>query len=89
MGTAFTVRTHANAKRFSLRVFSETPLVLSADVPVAPERGRANALLLSELERLLGCNVEILAGMAARKKRLAADLPADELLEKVKNQQKR
>jgi uncharacterized protein YggU (UPF0235/DUF167 family) len=88
MGTVFTVRTHANAKRFSLRVFSESPLELSAEVPAAPEKGRANAFLLVELERLLSCRVEILSGKTARKKRLAADLPAVKLLEKIKNGEK-
>jgi uncharacterized protein YggU (UPF0235/DUF167 family) len=57
MATVFSVRAHAGARRLCLSVASETPLVLRAEIPEAPEGGRANRFLLCELEKSLGCSV--------------------------------
>jgi uncharacterized protein YggU (UPF0235/DUF167 family) len=80
MATVFSVRAHAGAKRFSLSVLSESPLALRADIPEVPEKGRANRILLSELEKLLSCKVELLAGTRSRRKTVAADCAPERVL---------
>ena len=76
MATVFSVRAHPGAKRLCLRLASESPLVLKADIPEAPEDGRANRFLLFELEKALACKVEMLAGHKSRRKTLSADCDA-------------
>ena len=84
MATVFTVRAHAGAKRFSLSLLSETPLALRADIPEEPKKGRANRILLCELEKLLSCNVELLAGHKSKRKTLAADCPPEKVVQAAK-----
>jgi uncharacterized protein YggU (UPF0235/DUF167 family) len=84
MATVFSVRAHAAAKRFSLSLLSESPLAIRADIPEAPEKGRANRILLSELEKLLSCNVELIAGSKSKRKTLAADCPPEKVAEAAK-----
>jgi uncharacterized protein YggU (UPF0235/DUF167 family) len=81
MATVFSVRVHAGAKRFFLSLLSESPLALRADIPEAPEKGRANRILLCELEKLLSCNVELLAGHRSKRKTLAADCPLERVVQ--------
>ncbi|MEM2137646.1 MAG: DUF167 family protein [Candidatus Anstonellaceae archaeon] len=88
MPTVFTVRVSANRGSFSASLASENPLVMKADVPSEPRKGKANKVLLFELERLLGCRVELLSGQTGRKKTLAADCTREELIDKVRNQRK-
>jgi uncharacterized protein YggU (UPF0235/DUF167 family) len=88
MATVFSVRAHAGARRLCLSVASETPLVLRAEIPEAPEGGRANRFLLSELEKSLGCSVRMLAGQKSRKKTLSADCPRERIIEAIKRQRK-
>lgn len=88
MATVFSVRAHAGARRFSLLVASESPLVLRAEIPEAPEDGRANRFLLCELEKSLGCSVRMLAGQKSRKKTLSADCPPEWVIERIKKQGK-
>jgi len=87
MATVFSVRAHPGAKRRSLSLVSESPLVLKADIPEAPEGGRANRSLLVELEKALACRVEMLAGHKSRKKTLAAECDAAAIIEAMKKLQ--
>ena len=84
MATVFSVRAHPGAKRFNLSLVSESPLVLKADIPEAPEDGRANRFLLLELEKALACKVEMLAGHKSKRKTFAADCDASRIVEAVK-----
>lgn len=81
MATVFSVRAHPGAKRLRLSLVSESPLVLKADVPEAPEGGRANRSLLVELEKALACRVVMLAGHTSRRKTLSADCDASRIAE--------
>jgi len=87
MATVFSVRAHPGAKRLRLSLVSESPLVLKADIPEAPEDGRANRSLLVELEKALACRVEMLAGHKSRKKTLAAECDAAAIIEAMKKLQ--
>lgn len=80
----FYVRAKPCKGSFSLSILSEKPLVVSADIPTEPVLGRANALLLSELESLLGVSVLLVAGAKSRRKTLAADCPQEEIVGKLK-----
>ena len=85
MATVFTVRAATGKGSFSASVLSENPLTLKVEIPAEPVKGEANRMLVSCLEKLLGCSVEILAGKTSRRKTLAAGCPAGHLVEKVKN----
>jgi uncharacterized protein YggU (UPF0235/DUF167 family) len=84
MATVFSVRAHPGAKRLCLSLVSESPLVLKADLPEPPEGGRANRLLLIELEKALACRVEMLAGHKSRRKTLSADCPQQRVIDAIK-----
>ena len=84
MATVFSVRAHPGAKRLCLSLVSESPLVLKADIPEAPEDGRANRFLLIELEKALACKVEMLAGHKSRRKTLSADCPPERIIDAMK-----
>jgi uncharacterized protein YggU (UPF0235/DUF167 family) len=84
MATVFSVRAHPGAKRLRLCLVSESPLVLKADIPEAPEGGRANRFLLLELEKALACRVQMLAGHTSKRKTLSADCDASCIVEAVK-----
>lgn len=88
MATVFTVKASAGKGRFSLSVISENPLALKADIPAAAEKGKANRELVFGLEKLLGCSVQIIAGKTGRRKTLAAECTSEELVQKVKENQK-
>ena len=83
MATVFSVRAHPGAKRLRLSLVTESPLVLKADIPEAPEGGRANRFLLLELEKALACRVEILAGHKSKRKTLTADCDASSIVKAV------
>lgn len=83
MAAVFQVRAHAKAGVFSLSLISGRPLVLRAEIPAEPENGRANAALLSELEKALGCSVSMVAGHKSKKKTLAADCTEGQLIERI------
>lgn len=85
MATVFGIRAHPGARRFSLSIVSESPLVLRAGIPEKAEDGKANRFLLSELERMLRCSVTMLAGQKSKRKTLAADCDAAGLLSIVKS----
>ena len=87
MATVFSVRAHPGAKRLRLCLVSESPLVLKADIPQAPEDGRANRFLLLELEKALACRVEMLAGHTSKRKTLAAECDSAGIIEAVKKLQ--
>lgn len=84
MATVFSVRASAGKGSFSVSLVSEDPLALKVGIPAAPEKGRANRELVFRLEGLLGCSVQILSGQTGRKKMLAADCSAEQILEKIK-----
>ena len=84
MATVFSVRAHPGAKRLRLSLVTTAPLVLKADIPEAPEDGRANRFLLLELEKALACKVEMLAGHKSKRKTFAADCDASRIVEAVK-----
>ena len=81
MATVFSVRAHPGAKRLRLSLVTESPLVLKADIPEAPEGGRANRFLLLELEKALACRVEMLAGHKSKRKTLSADCPQQKVID--------
>ena len=81
MATVFSVRAHPGAKRLRLSLVSCSPLVLKADIPEAPEDGRANRFLLLELEKALACRVEMLAGHKSKRKTLSADCPQQKVID--------
>jgi len=83
MAVIFQVHAHAGAKKFSLSLMSEKPLVARAGIPEEPEGGRATRVLLSNLESILSCKVTILSGQKSRRKTLAAECGQDELLQKI------
>ncbi len=91
MPTVFSVRASAGKGGFSASLVSVNPLVIKAGIAAQPMKGRANRALLSELENLLGCKVEILSGQTGRRKTLAADCTSEHLLAAIKgkNVQKR
>ena len=84
MATVFSVRAHPGAKRLRLSLVSESPLVLKADIPEAPEDGRANRFLLDELEKALACRVVMLAGHKSKRKTLSADCPPERIIDAMK-----
>jgi uncharacterized protein YggU (UPF0235/DUF167 family) len=84
MATVFSARVRAGARRLCLSLSSQTPLVLRADIPKEPENDRANRFLLLELEKALGCHVELLAGHKSKRKTLAADCPQERIIEAMK-----
>ena len=84
MATVFSVRAHPGAKRLRLSLVSESPLVLKADIPEAPEDGRANRFLLLELEKALACRVELCAGHKSKRKTLSADCDATRIVAAAK-----
>ncbi|VVC02162.1 putative ACR, YggU family [uncultured archaeon] len=83
MGTAFELRASAGKRNFSVSLVSENPLALRAAIPAQPEKGHANRELLSRLEKMLGCSVQILSGHTGRKKTLAADCSREHLLKSI------
>ncbi len=80
MATVFSVRASAGRGGFSVSLVSENPLVLRVGIPAAPEKGAANRELVFRLEELLGCPVRIIAGQKSRRKTLAAECTAGELV---------
>ncbi|MCX6769885.1 MAG: DUF167 domain-containing protein [Candidatus Micrarchaeota archaeon] len=88
MATVFSVRAHAASKRFRLLLLTVEPLALRADIPEAPENNRANAALLSRLEKLLSCRVQILSGHKSKRKMLAADCDASRIVAAVRENMK-
>jgi len=84
MATVFSVRAHPGAKRLRLSLITESPLVLKADIPEAPEGGRANRFLLLELEKALACKVVMLAGHKSKRKTLSADCPRERIIDVMK-----
>ena len=87
MATVFSVRAHPGAKRLCLSLVSESPLVLKADIPEAPEDGRANRFLLLELEKALACRVEMRSGHKSRRKTLVAECDSAGIIEARKKLQ--
>lgn len=87
MATVFAVRASPGKGSFSASVISERPLALRVHLPALPVKGEANRVLLSRLESLLGCSVQLLSGHAGRRKTLAADCTAEELVHRVKRNQ--
>lgn len=85
MAVVFKVHAHAGAKRFGLSLMSEKPLVVRASIPEEPEGGKATCALLSRLESLLSCEVELLAGQKSRIKTLAAACSEEEIIAKIGN----
>jgi uncharacterized protein YggU (UPF0235/DUF167 family) len=89
MGTVFSVRAHADARKFALRLEATSPpIVVSAWIPAKPESGLANGRLVFELEKLLSCQVSILAGHKSRKKTLSAECDLETLLLKFREFEK-
>jgi len=88
MATVFSVRASAGKGSFSVSLVSEHPLALRVGIPAAPEKGAANRELVFRLEELLGCDVQIIAGKTGRRKTLAAECAAYELVQKVKQMEK-
>jgi uncharacterized protein YggU (UPF0235/DUF167 family) len=86
--TVFEVRATACKKRFLASIASENPLIVKVEIPAVAEKGKANRALLLGLEGLLGCRVELLSGATGRKKTLAADCNKDDMVEKIKMNQK-
>ena len=80
MAAKFSVRVSAGKGNFSISLVSVNPLVLKADVPAEPVAGKANRMLLSELERMLSCRVQMLAGHTSRRKTLVADCDAGTII---------
>ena len=89
MATVFSVRAHPGAKRLRLCLVSESPLVLKADIPEAPEDGRANRFLLLELEKALACRVEMRSGHTSKRKTLVAECDAASIIKAMKEQKTR
>ena len=87
MATVFSVRAHPGAKRLCLLLVTESPLVLKADIPSAPEGGRANRFLLVELEKALACRVVMLAGHKSKRKTLVAECDATSIIKAMKKLQ--
>jgi uncharacterized protein YggU (UPF0235/DUF167 family) len=87
MATVFSVRAHPGARRLRLSLVSGSPLVLKADIPEAPEDGRANRFLLDELEKALACRVVMLAGHKSKRKTLAAECDAASITKAMKTLQ--
>ncbi|MCX6772180.1 MAG: DUF167 domain-containing protein [Candidatus Micrarchaeota archaeon] len=84
MATVFTVRASPGKGSFSVSLASDTPLVLRVGIMAAPEKGEANRELVFQLERMLGCTVQLLSGQTGRKKALAANCSQEQLVAKVK-----
>ncbi|MFA4983247.1 MAG: DUF167 family protein [Candidatus Micrarchaeia archaeon] len=84
MAVIFQVHASACARKFSLSLMSEKPLVARAGIPEEPEGGKATRALLSELESMLSCKVTILSGQKSRRKTLAAECSQEELLRKFR-----
>ncbi|MFA6214858.1 MAG: DUF167 domain-containing protein [Candidatus Micrarchaeia archaeon] len=89
MATVFSVRAHPGARRLCLTLVSQSPLALKADLPEPPEEGRANRLLLSELEKALACQVVMLAGHKSRRKTLSADCQPERVIEAMKQNERK
>ena len=85
MATVFAVRASPGKGSFSASILSERPLALRVQIPAKPVKGEANRVLLSGLESLLGCSVQLLSGQSGRRKTLAADCTAEELVRKIKS----
>ncbi|GEM_PF-3114761 len=81
--TVFEVRATAGKRRFFASIASESPLVIKAEIPSVPEKGKANRELLFSLEKLLCCQVELLSGATSRKKTLAAGCTKEELVRRI------
>lgn len=88
MATVFSVRASAGKGSFSASLVSVDPLVIKAGIAAQPMKGQANRELLSELENLLGCKVGLVAGANGRKKTLAADCTAENIVQKIKQQKR-
>ncbi len=84
MATVFSVRASASKGSFSARLLSKNPIALRVEIPAEPVKGEANRVLVSCLEKMLGCPVGIVAGKASRRKTLAADCTPEQLLAKLK-----
>jgi uncharacterized protein (TIGR00251 family) len=74
------VKVSPNAKCFGLS-FKD---VWKASVASPPEKGKANAELVRELGRLLGCPVRIVRGASGRRKVLEVGLDEDEFGRRTK-----
>lgn len=89
MAVKFSVRVSAGKGSFSISLASENPLVLKADVPEEPVGGKANRMLLSGLEEMLSCRVEILSGHTSRRKTLVADCDAGKIIQMARTNEKK
>lgn len=74
------VKVSPNAKSFGLG-FKDGWKV---SVTSPPEKGKANAELVRELERLLGCPVRLMRGASGRRKVLEVGLDEDEFVRRTK-----
>ena len=89
MATVFAVKAATGKASFSTSLLSENPLVIKAEIPAEPVKGKANRMLLSGLEKILGCSVVFLSGQTGRRKTLAADCTAEEFVRKIKSNEQR
>ncbi|VVB99266.1 putative ACR, YggU family [uncultured archaeon] len=89
MATVFAVRASTGKGSFSASVLSEKPLTIKVEIPAEPVRGSANRMLLSGLENMLGCSVQLLAGQTSRRKTLAAECSIEHIMEKMKETKQR
>jgi uncharacterized protein (TIGR00251 family) len=84
-GTVLPVRAQPGAKKNA--ILGEHAGALRVAVSVPPERGKANAAILTVLAEALGCKasqIGLLSGETARAKRfLILDLTPDELRERL------
>ena len=85
MATVFTVRAATGKGSFSASLLSENPLALKVEIPAEPVKGAANRMLVSCLEKMLCCSVELLSGQTGRRKTLAAGCSREHLVGKVKS----
>ena len=87
-GTMFSARVCAGKGSFSVALVSADPLTIKANVPQPPEGGKANRALVLGLEKLLSCRVRLLAGSTSRRKTLAAECNREEIVAKMKKDDK-
>jgi uncharacterized protein (TIGR00251 family) len=69
-----TVKVQPNSKRFGLSLKSK----VKVQVRAMPEKGKANAELQSELEKILGCPVRVIRGQTSQNKVLEIGISEDE-----------
>jgi len=88
MATVFAVKAAAGKASFSASLLSENPLVIKVEIPAEPVKGKANRMLLFGLEKILGCSVVLLSGQTGRRKTLAASCTAEELVQRINENQR-